>query len=546
MNGQPPSTQSRSLSPALGWLGCSLVVAVLYCLPPLHNAFSAAYVVQDDARQHVFWMQRYVDPSLFPNDFLADYFQSVAPWGYATVYRVGAELGLDPWVLNKILPVLIVSAATVFAFGVVMELVQLPVAAFVATVFLNQIFPLRDDVVSATPAAFFQPFFLAFLFFALRRSPWLCGLTIVLMGSFYPQGVLVMAGTLGLLGLTQIRWQKGRWRLVGTAADYWLVGVGAVAACGVLLPYALQDSPYGPVLTVAEARNMFALSSRGWSKFFDDDWADFWLFGKRTGLFPMEWATLDLKVQPQLWMILSVQFLLLLPGKSPLAKVAAPRVALLGLAAIASALCYALAHLLLFELHLPNRYTEHSLRAIAALAAGVAVALILDRWRSRPPAPQRRPLRLGLLGVWAIAPLLVGLIAGESRGNYIHGKFPELYDYLKTQPQSTVIASLDAEINNLPSFSNRSIFVGGQGFTLPYHSGFYATVRQRSLALIEAQYSFDPTVVRDFLAQNAIDLWLVTTAMFTPEWVRTDHWLLQYATETIAPQAAAAHEQPTV
>ena len=53
--------------------------------------------MQDDARQHVFWMQRFIDSELFPHDLIADYFQSVAPTGYTTLYRIAAALGSIPF-----------------------------------------------------------------------------------------------------------------------------------------------------------------------------------------------------------------------------------------------------------------------------------------------------------------------------------------------------------------------------------------------------------------------------------------------------------------
>ncbi|MEB3885120.1 hypothetical protein [Lyngbya sp. CCY1209] len=71
----PPSTPHTLLL----WLGLSLVFATIYGGLAIAEAFSQDYVIQDDARQHVFWMRRFLDPDLFPNDAIADYFQSVAP-----------------------------------------------------------------------------------------------------------------------------------------------------------------------------------------------------------------------------------------------------------------------------------------------------------------------------------------------------------------------------------------------------------------------------------------------------------------------------------
>ena len=69
------------------WFGLSITIALIYSFMGLQEAFSSSYVIHDDVRSHVFWMYRFVDPDLFPNDLITDYFQSVAPYGYTTLYR---------------------------------------------------------------------------------------------------------------------------------------------------------------------------------------------------------------------------------------------------------------------------------------------------------------------------------------------------------------------------------------------------------------------------------------------------------------------------
>jgi hypothetical protein len=51
--------------------------------------------VQDDARQHVFWMRRFLNSELFANDLITDHFQSIAPLGYAFFYRSFVLSGIE-------------------------------------------------------------------------------------------------------------------------------------------------------------------------------------------------------------------------------------------------------------------------------------------------------------------------------------------------------------------------------------------------------------------------------------------------------------------
>ncbi|WP_366558105.1 hypothetical protein [Okeania sp. SIO3B5] len=61
------------------WFGLSLAIVLIYSFQSLKFSLQSEYFIQDDARQHIFWMRRFFDSELFPQDFIADYFQSVAP-----------------------------------------------------------------------------------------------------------------------------------------------------------------------------------------------------------------------------------------------------------------------------------------------------------------------------------------------------------------------------------------------------------------------------------------------------------------------------------
>ncbi len=88
---------------------------------------------------------------------------------------------------------------------------------------------------------------------------------------------------------------------------------------------------------------------------------------------------------------------------------------------------------------------------------------------------------------------------------YIVGGVPELYEFFQQQPQGIVIASLVDEVNNLPTFSKRSILVGSE-YAIPYHQGYYhRKFRQRTIELIQAQYSQDLTDVQQLIQKYGID-----------------------------------------
>ncbi|MFM7220070.1 MAG: hypothetical protein ACKO21_07640 [Nodosilinea sp.] len=535
------------------WLGLSLLVSLLYSLPALLEAFRSPYVIQDDARQHVFWMRRFLDPELFPADLIADYFQAVAPWGYSSFYRLFALLGLDPVTLNKLLPTLLGLITTGFCFRVGMQLLPLPLAGFAASTLLNQNLWMRDDLSSATPGAFFYPIFLAFLDALLRQRLIACVITIALEGLFYPQAVFLSAGIL-LLRLIdwKLGWRKPRWNRTHLGLSAAGLGMAAV----VIGLYALKSSAFGPVIDAEQARTLPAFSPTGWSAFFSENPVDFWLCGKRSGMIPSEWCELGKNQQdrPQLWLtLLRLPQLWLGPGLPLLLRRRSSRtiakrvnVEILWQGVLVSAILFFLAHQFIFRLHLPNRYTEHSFRIFLALTAGISLMILWQRGftaleqvleqrlaakRATPFSPtqtgptQTGPTNRWLLGFTGLVGLLLVFYPYSLKidhepfpiNGYFVGKQPALYEFFAQQPKDTVIASLSPEASQIPTFSRRSLLVGGEGYLLPYHPQYFQPMSQRLLNLLQAQYSPDWSQVQSFIRDNRVDFWLLDRDSFQPD-----------------------------
>lgn len=512
------------------WFSLSLTFAAIYGLLGLQIAFSSEYVVQDDARQHVFWMRRFLDPSLFPNDWIADYFQSVAPLGYSTLYRLFATVGIDPILLSKFLPIVLGLIITSYCFGICLQLLPVPMAGFIACLLLNQYLWLRDDLVSGTAVAFIYPFFTAFLYYLLRRYLLGVCVAIALLGLFYPQAVFICAG---ILILQLIHWKNKRPYISQNKRDYLFCGISLFVALLVLSIYALKSSKYGPVITAAEAKTMLEFGPNGLSKFFIPNLGDYWFTGQRSGIMP-KFGT----VVPILLALALPLLLLLFPLLFPLLK-QLTKVRILVQITLASLGMFFMAHALLFKLHLPSRYTEHSLRIVTALAGGIALTVMLDSlflWaRARrqkakdKTLKERQRLALGLATLLLTALVIHPVFFKEfPKTDYAVGQAPALYKFFAQQPKDILIASLTEETVNLPSFTKRSILVGGTGFPVPYHKGYYAEIRNRTIDLIDAQYSSNLNQVQGFIQKYGVDFWLVEHSAFAPNYLADSRWISQY------------------
>ena len=533
----PISTNSKSS--LIFWFSLSLSFAGVYALMAVQRGFSP-YLIQDDARQHVFWMQRFLDPDLFPNDLIADYFQSVAPAGYTSLYKLLAWAGVNPLLSSKLLPLFLGLIMTAYTFGVCLELLPVPLAGFIATILLNQCLWMQDGLISATPKAFVYPLLMPVLYYWLRKKLIAASIALILLGLFYPQGVLICAG---IFALQLVQWQKGRPCPSRNRQDYLLSGTGLGVAFLVLFPYALTASDFGPTIAALQAKQLPEFLPGGRTEFFINDPWRFW-FSSRGGLrLSLEPPLMAFGILLPLLLRLSLrQKKALFFQRFPLVQKVSSKIKILWQLLLSSLVLFFAAHALLFTLHLPSRYTQHSLRIVIAIAAGVVLTIILDYLlfsnynnlgiRRFGKQFWRLAIALALFSFLIFYPISLKKFPWTG---YVVGDAPSLYKFLQQQPKDSLIASLSEEANNLPAFAGRSILVGRE-YAIPYHLGYYNEFRQRTIALIQAQYSPDLADVRELIKKYGIDLWLIDRGAFSGEYIAANRWLSQYrvAAEAIA------------
>lgn len=513
------------------WFSLSLTFAAIYGYLSLRQVFGMEYVVQDDVRQHVFWMERFRHPELFPNDLIANYFQSVAPTGYTTLYWLMSALGIDPIVASKVLPPVLGLITTAYCFGVSMQMLPVPFAGFISSLLLNQCMWTKSDLASATPRAFVFPLFLAFAYYLLRSTIVPCLISIALIGLFYPQYIFIAAGVL-VLRCFEIK--NRRLQLVRDRSTWIFNGAGLAIAFGVIAFYALNHSSFGPTMSVAEAKTLPEFLPGGRAPFFHDNAWEFWVDGRGSGFLPSLMPVL-------VYLGLLLPGLLRFPRVLPLSQQVTANIHLLTQVILTSIFMFLAAHALLFRLHLPSRYTGNSVRIVLSLAAGIAIVLLLDSlfqlllttaWSQS----QQQSIAIATTTLLIAALVLYpSFVSKFPNAQYIEGDEPELYKFFAQQPIDTMIVSLAKEGDNLPTYSQRSILTGEE-YAIPYHAGYYRQFRQHTLEAIAAQYSPDLNQVKQFTQTYGVDFWLLDRKAFDLKYVQEHRWIKQYqpaATEAV-------------
>jgi hypothetical protein len=502
---RPPVTQdSRPATRVWLWLAAALGFTFLFVARNLAPLLRPGGAIQDDARQHVFWMLRYRDPELFRDDLIADYYQSTAPAGFAALYWVLSWV-VDPILASKLLPPVLGAVTVLFTFLLVRRLHPSPAAAFLATVLLSWYAWQHDDLASASPRAFLLPT-LAALLWALAAGRTVLGVGLaVLAALLYPIGGALAVALFGM-------------RLLQHPTPNSLLPflTAAILVAAVLVPGQLAAAPFGPTVSVEQARTMPEFGKEGRSEFFVSGAYRYWLESSRSGfklgvsdvLFPSVPILFELAGLAAL-----LPLLVLLRRRLPAARLLDGRTVLLFQLLAASLALFFLAHLLLFRLYLPARYVQASLPLVLAVAAGLALGIVVEEIAARA-APSRRGVLAGGLALTLAVGL--ALYPADYDGLFVRDPHPAVTAYLRAQPKDVLVAGVPTEADSVPALAGRRVLVARE-YALPYHLGYYGQLRRRIVDLIEGYYAESPRRAADFAARYGVDLFVVNRAAFDRE-----------------------------
>ncbi|WP_144051063.1 hypothetical protein [Calothrix sp. PCC 6303] len=478
----------------------------------LQKAFSSQYVIQDDARAYVIWMQRFIDANLLPNDLIADYFQSITPTGYALLYKSLAILGINPLFTSKILPLFLGLITTIYCFLFCRQILTKPSTAFMATLLLNQSLWFKTDLVSATPRSFIYPLMLAFFYYLNRQSWFAVTLIIILESLFYPLAVFISAGILCLK-----LWRKYILLLS-------ILCIGFLA----MLPYIISSSEYAPVVTASQAWNMPEHWVEGRHPFFNQNPWVFWLIGQHSGILPP-------LMPPLIWFFLLFPWMRQKSSKWRfIQSINRENINLFWQIAIVSLSLYFAAHIIFLKLFFPTRYILHTARILFSVLSAIVLTNIFDKAINISKNNRKFGFINQRIGLRILASILLiillfypNFLKTYPKTDYRVGRQANLYEFIQKQPKETLIATLAEEGDNLPIFAQRSVLIAKE-YALPFHLDYYSKIRQRSLDLIQAQYTDNVAIIQQFIKKYDVDFWLLEKGTFEVEYLISKTWLKSF------------------
>ncbi len=474
----------------------SLLISLAIAIFVEHRVFYDPTAINDDVRNQIYWMARFIDPSYFSNDYIAAYFTQpsmISPI-VGPLYQFLSHFA-DPKLATQFLVFPIIIFTTFFLFKAAeahersqilfekfpdarhaspenAELTETSMSSsrdehnkadgtlrtgsqyafWVCFIFNLYIWTMKYTAGALPRSYFYLLFFLFLWLLTAKRWNWLV-VCFTLQALIYPTAFFVSVLTL-ILEIFQDKKTRGSF----DPAQIQTVFMGALAATTVFYFRYLRHhaSQFGSMPSLAEALKM----------------PEFYIDGRAcVFILPFKFSTQFLpSITICLLLIIGSYFLIkkLLIRKLPF--ISTPRY--LWTSAAASLFLFVLAHFVLFYLYLPHRYITYVLPLIPIFILG-SILYQLDIKLAHKP-----------LSIWLIAILCLALIYPHWNDDLIEipGNEQQLYKFLKTVPSDALIAAPLKLASNIPAFSYRSVLVSSET-NIPFHKNYYKEIQARTKAL---------------------------------------------------------------
>jgi hypothetical protein len=188
-----------------------------------------------------------------------------------------------------------------------------------------------------------------------------------------------------------------------------------------------------------------------------------------------------------------------------------------------SLVLFTAAHLVLFRLHHPSRYTLYTLPLAFILTIGANTGAFLDRLK---PLWKALPHWLPLLGKRGWGWLLLALAAlayTYAQGHYfsrldmatLDPPDLQLMEFLRTLPENALVAGHPCVMDAVPLLARRKVLANHE-LSLPYYYGYYGSIRKRITDFFEAYYASSRETVEAFARGYGVDVLVVRKEHFDP------------------------------
>lgn len=473
------------------------------------QAFLSPFVINDDVRQQVAWMQVWRDPGLFQDDLLTDFGRKYVSYGVHAVYRL-ANLVIDPIGFSKILTGLLYVVLGGVTFGIGWRVAG-PISAWgLCCVYWILPFFLHN-ISGGLARAFAGPLLAVFVLSWMARRSALMAVTLLALACFIPYMFVLCAMAVGLAWLGA-KVLKERLRpeppFLGALWHWGVLGLGALLVWQ--FSHALDAAGYGPLIDRAGMEGRAVFSSAGRlhilpvPSLFQEAF-----IGPIERLLP----TRELGAFAGTGVAIALGGVLLWGALRAPWGALRPLLPMLGALGLASLLLYVLARALVMQLFVPTRYVEYTVAMAHVLLLGMALAGVL---RAASGAGGLRRWAPAIIGVFAFA----GALRLEGQALYDYSRDVPLYDAVQRLPKDAMMAGHPFLMDNVLTFGQRKVLVSFE-LAHPWCVGLWEQLEPRLDGFFAAYYAADAQAVLEFADAFGVDWLVVDSRHFADDFF---HW----------------------
>lgn len=489
----------------------ALMAGVVFCIAHLHGLRSS-FVLNDDARQQIYWMQSFVDPGLYPPDLQGDYARLYVPYALKALYKVVSPF-IGPLFFSKILTGLlyVVLAGAMFCIGFRIFGKKGGYITALTTLCLPWFL---YNMSGGLARSFVPPLMAIFMAAWLYERPKLMAGTLLAAAIFIPYLFLILAGAVllsfvqGMIfkNLPKPPFPKGALHL-------------AIIAVGGLLVYSfnasIESAGFGPLVSISDMEGQSIFGPQGRlniyplpSIFHEAVYAPLERVGlfRELGLWPgiLSLAAIILLAGAGIWQAVRKGVFRAWAKRGELAALLSPFLYLLA----ASLFLYLLARVIALRLFVPERYLVYSLYLLYTLLIAFGIGQLILAAKFRTP----------VLVILTLAALAFGGLRQIDLGLYDYSADQELYAEARKTPKNAILAGHPELMDNVLTFGRRNVYLSFE-LLHPWSKGYWEEVAPRLENLLGAYYAKDPNIVRLFAQRRRISYFVVDERHFSRDFL---------------------------
>ncbi len=488
-------------------LGATFLV---YCFAHWQGICSL-YVINDDVRQQIYWMQAWQDPGLFQGHYLTEYARQYVPWGVQVIYWLASHY-INPVQFSKILTAILFIATAGLLFILAAGLVDELTGILAVCIFYHFGFFL-GAISGGLSRSFVFPLLILYLIFLSRGKTRSAGLVLMVQALFNPYLFVLCLLTHGLfLARNHIFRQEAAAPLPTFGRITQMHGIGNPGfllsqyfppVLGMILLFAkykiFQDSRFGSMVSNAEMIGHIEYTVAGRYEMIPVPSLFFecirpFIQDLPLGLPSIAAAAAGLG-------IFVIVIIFGWNGQDMITEIR--KLKIFAYLIIASAGLYVSARIFLLKLFIPSRYLEYSLTVFYCLLAAVLLRSAVDA------------IRPGKYRVILIV-LLILLGACRLKGVAIHdysGQQAALYQFFQSTSRDANIAGHPYLMDNILTFSQRKVLVSYE-LSHPWYGKYWSIIKPMTYDFFNAYYSENPNEIRGFCRKYAINYFVVRESDF--------------------------------